>query len=97
MIAREYNPREENGIGKNRFAYYNSEIHQSAVGTLTNNLKDDVIGTSLRMVLTHMDPALKMPMSNMHPAQDSTRLNNVQVSKDTMVSLILYVGWFTDT
>ncbi|KAK1436665.1 hypothetical protein QVD17_02447 [Tagetes erecta] len=84
LVAREYNPREENGIGKNRFAYYNSEIHQSAVGTLTNNLKDDVIGTSLRMVLTHMDPALKRPMSNMHPVQDSTRLNNVQVSKDTM-------------
>ncbi|KAI3773676.1 hypothetical protein L1987_48206 [Smallanthus sonchifolius] len=46
MIVR---PREENGIAKNRFAYYNSEIHQSAVGTLTNNLKDDMLGTSLRM------------------------------------------------
>ncbi|KAI3773675.1 hypothetical protein L1987_48205 [Smallanthus sonchifolius] len=78
LIVRKYNPQEENG-----FAYYNSEIQKSVVEKLTNNLKDDVVGTSLRMVLSHMDPALKMPMTNMHRVQESTKLNNVRI-KDKM-------------
>ncbi|KAJ0579902.1 putative protein-serine/threonine kinase CMGC-CDK-CRK7-CDK9 family [Helianthus annuus] len=77
--------REANGIAKLRFAYYNSEIHQSALGTLTNNLKDDAIGTSLRMVLLNMDPAQKRPMTNMHPAQESeSTKNNNGHSKNTL-------------
>ncbi|XP_076918691.1 putative serine/threonine-protein kinase At1g09600 [Bidens hawaiensis] len=70
VTVRKYNP---NGRSKNRFAYYNSEIHQSAMGALSNNLKDDAIGTSLRMVLLTMDHAQKRPMSNMHPVQESTK------------------------
>lgn len=77
-----YNPQDR--IAKKGFSYSNSEIHQSAVASLTKNLKDDTLGTSLRMVLLHNDPALKRPMTNMHPVQESTKLDNA-TNKVTMV------------
>lgn len=95
--------KDENRIAKKGFSYSNSEIHQSAAGTLTKNLADDRLGTSLRMAILHVDPVQKIPTTNMHPAQDSTKLNNVS-NKDTMVSLLPYsllvkggklVGWVT--
>nr|GEU47746.1 probable serine/threonine-protein kinase At1g09600 [Tanacetum cinerariifolium] len=79
LNVQKYNP-QENGKRKRGFSYSNSEIHQSA--TLTKNLKDDVVGTSLRIAVLNFDP--KRPMTNMHPAQDSTKIDNV-TNKDTMV------------
>ncbi|XP_071742590.1 probable serine/threonine-protein kinase At1g09600 [Rutidosis leptorrhynchoides] len=73
LVARKYNPQERRA--KKGFSYSNSEIHQSAVTSLAKNLKDDTLGTSLRMVLLHNDPAPKGPMTNMHPAQESTKLD----------------------
>ncbi|KAI3684586.1 hypothetical protein L6452_33810 [Arctium lappa] len=85
IIARKYNPQEENGIRKNGFVYYNSMIHQSAAEyAAAKDLKDDAACTSLRIGNLHIDPSLKRPTTNMHPAvPDSTKNDNVS-SKGVM-------------
>ena len=86
-----YNP-QENGIRKRGFSYSNSEIHQSAA--LAKNLKDDdMVGTSLRIAVLNFDP--KRPLTNMHPTQDSTKIDNV-TNKDTMVSLLPFSVFVED-
>ncbi|KAJ9559836.1 hypothetical protein OSB04_004996 [Centaurea solstitialis] len=83
IVARKYNPQEE--TGKNGFVYYNSMIHQSAVEyTAAKDLQEEAACTSLRIGNLHIDPSLKRPMTNMHPAAPDSRRNDNLTSKDPM-------------